>query len=94
MLSLSQTLEQTSILAKQRKIAENISVAVNPPSIIIDCIRICIGDTFSLVETVVLLAQLLRRFEVRVAPGMDQVKPVAMVTVRPDRPVNVTLTAR
>jgi hypothetical protein len=43
---------------------------------------------------VVLLAQLLRRFEVRVAPGMDQVKPVAMVTVRPDRPVNVTLTAR
>lgn len=56
--------------------------------------RRCIGDTFSLVETVVLLAQLLRRFEVRVAPGMNEVKPVAMVTVRPDRPVNVTLAAR
>jgi cytochrome P450 len=56
--------------------------------------RRCIGDTFSLVETVVLLAQLLRRFELTIAPGQDQVKPVAIVTVRPDRPVHITLKAR
>ena len=56
--------------------------------------RQCIGNTFSLVESVVLLAQLLRRFEVDVAPGQDQVKQVAIVTVRPDRPVHVTLRAR
>ncbi|MFZ5442074.1 MAG: cytochrome P450 [Myxococcota bacterium] len=56
--------------------------------------RQCIGNTFSLVESVVLLAQLLRRFEVEVAPGQDQVKQVAIVTVRPDRPVHVTLRAR
>ena len=56
--------------------------------------RQCIGNTFSLVETVVLLAQLLRRFEVEIDPGQDQVKPVAMVTVRPDRPVMITLHAR
>jgi cytochrome P450 len=56
--------------------------------------RQCIGNTFSLVETVVLLAQLLRRFDVEVEPGQDQVKPVAIVTVRPDRPVKVTLRAR
>jgi cytochrome P450 len=56
--------------------------------------RQCIGNTFSLVETVVLLAQLLRRFTVEVEPGMSQVKPVAIVTVRPDRPVLVNLRAR
>jgi cytochrome P450 len=56
--------------------------------------RQCIGNTFSLVETVVLLAQLLRRFEVEIDAGQDQVKPVAMVTVRPDRPVMITLRAR
>lgn len=56
--------------------------------------RQCIGNTFSLVETVVLLAQLLRRFELEVQPGQDQVKPVAVVTVRPDRPVMISLRAR
>lgn len=56
--------------------------------------RQCIGNTFSLVETVVLLAQLLQRFELHIEPGMNQVKPVAMVTVRPDRPVMIQLKAR
>ena len=56
--------------------------------------RQCIGNMFSLVETVVLLAQLLRRFDVEVGPGLDQVKPVAVVTVRPDRPVMISLRAR
>jgi cytochrome P450 len=56
--------------------------------------RQCIGNTFSLVETTVLLAQLLRRFTLEVDPGVTQVKPEAMVTVRPDRPVTVHLRAR
>jgi len=56
--------------------------------------RQCIGNIFSLVETVVLLAQLVRRFDIDVEPGQDQVKPVAIVTVRPDRPVLVNLKAR
>jgi cytochrome P450 len=56
--------------------------------------RQCIGNIFSLVETVVLLAQLVRRFDIDVEPGQDQVKPVAIVTVRPDRPVMVNLKAR
>lgn len=56
--------------------------------------RRCIGDQFSLVESTVLLAQLLRRFELQIEPGQDRVKQVAVVTVRPDRPVHVTLRAR
>jgi len=56
--------------------------------------RVCIGNTFSLVETVVLLAQLLQRFDVQIDPSVREVKPVAMVTVRPDRAVKVTLQAR
>lgn len=56
--------------------------------------RVCIGNTFSLVETVVLLAQLVKRFDVEIEPGVKDVKPVAMVTVRPDREVFVTLTPR
>ena len=56
--------------------------------------RQCIGNTFSLVETVVLLAQLLRRFELEIAPGQNRVKQVAVVTVRPDRPVMITLRPR
>ncbi|MBM4783969.1 MAG: cytochrome P450 [Archangiaceae bacterium] len=56
--------------------------------------RQCIGNTFSLVETVVLLAQLITRFDVEVDPSVQDVKPVAMVTVRPDRPVMVKLTPR
>lgn len=56
--------------------------------------RQCIGNTFSLVETVVLLAQLVQRFDLDVDASVRDVKPVAMVTVRPDRPVTVRLTAR
>lgn len=56
--------------------------------------RKCIGSMFSLVETVVLVAQLLRRFEVVVDTELTKVKPLAVVTVRPDRPVMITLRAR
>jgi cytochrome P450 len=56
--------------------------------------RQCIGMMFSLVETVVLLAQLLRRFTLTIEPGVDQVKPITLVTVRPDRPVLIRLKPR
>jgi cytochrome P450 len=56
--------------------------------------RQCIGNMFSLVETAVLLAQLFRRLHVEVDPSVRQVKPVASVTVRPDRPVRAHLSAR
>lgn len=55
--------------------------------------RMCIGNTFSLVETVLLLAMLLRRFEV-VVPEGQQIEPRLMATVRPSRPVQVQLTPR
>lgn len=55
--------------------------------------RMCIGNTFSLVETVLLLAMLLQRFEVRVPEG-QRVEPRMMVTVRPSRPVLVELAPR
>lgn len=56
--------------------------------------RQCIGMMFSLVETVVLLAQLLRRFELSIDPSVREVKPVSVVTVRPDRPVWINLARR
>ncbi len=56
--------------------------------------RQCVGNTFSLVESVVLIAQLLRRFEVEVASGQSEVRQVMLATVRPDRPVKVSLRAR
>lgn len=55
--------------------------------------RVCIGNTFSLTETVVLLAQLLNRAEVTVLTGAD-VGIKAFGTIRPTAPVLVRLTPR
>jgi cytochrome P450 len=55
--------------------------------------RICIGNMFSLVETTLLIAQLLRRFDVTIRPCAD-VRPVAVGTIRPSRPVRVALRPR
>jgi cytochrome P450 len=55
--------------------------------------RSCIGNTFSLVETVILLAQLVQRFDIDVAPCAD-VKPIALATARPSRPIRVVLRTR
>jgi hypothetical protein len=48
---------------------------------------------FSLVERVLLLAQLLRRFELTIAP-CHHVRAIAMATARPSSPVRVTLRGR
>jgi hypothetical protein len=46
-----------------------------------------------LIETVVLIAQVLSRFDVEVR-SCAAVRPVAVATVRPDRPVRVKFTPR
>jgi cytochrome P450 len=55
--------------------------------------RICIGNTFSLVETQLLIAQMLNRFEFEISPCTD-VKPAAVGTVRPSKPVRVRFKRR
>ncbi|MFT3926459.1 MAG: cytochrome P450 [Myxococcales bacterium] len=55
--------------------------------------RICIGNTFSLVETVLLVAQMFSRFDMEILSCAD-VKPVAIGTVRPSHPVRVRLSRR
>jgi cytochrome P450 len=55
--------------------------------------RTCIGNSFALVESSILVAQMLNRFEVEVLPCAD-VKPVAIATMRPSRPVRVVLRPR
>ncbi len=55
--------------------------------------RSCIGNMFSLTETVLLLAQLLNRFDVEVQP-CAHVKPIAIATVRPSDTVRVVLKSK
>lgn len=52
--------------------------------------RVCIGNMFSIVESVILVAQILNRFEVAVHPCGD-VRPVTLGTMRPSRSIPVTL---
>ena len=53
--------------------------------------RICIGARFALTEAVVVLARLLARYRVELAPGSETVLPRAVVTTQPDRPVRFIL---
>lgn len=55
--------------------------------------RTCIGNMFALVEASILVAQLLNRFDVEVLSCAD-VRPVAIGTMRPSRPIRVVLRPR
>lgn len=55
--------------------------------------RTCIGNMFALVESSILIAQMLRRFDIEVQ-SCDDVKPLAVVTMRPSKPVRVVLSRR
>ena len=55
--------------------------------------RTCIGNMFALVESSILIAQMLNRFDIEVQSCAD-VKPVAVATVRPSKPVRVVLRER
>jgi cytochrome P450 len=54
--------------------------------------RVCIGERFAMMETVLVLAALLRRF--RFEPAGPDPLPFPSVTLRPDRPVLMRLAAR
>lgn len=55
--------------------------------------HLCIGSGFAMLEVPLVLAMLLRRFRVRLVPGQT-IRPLARISVQPDRPVWVTLTVR
>lgn len=44
--------------------------------------RICVGATFAMVEATIVLAMLLRAFQLKLAPGQSIV-PVGPLTLRP-----------
>lgn len=54
--------------------------------------RVCLGTRFAMVEAVLILAVLARRFELEVDPGT--VNPVPTLTLQPDREVMATVRAR
>ncbi|MFD0024613.1 cytochrome P450 [Streptomyces sp. NPDC058382] len=54
--------------------------------------RVCLGTRFAMVEAVLILAVLARRFELEVDPGT--VGPVPTLTLQPDREVLATVRAR
>ncbi|HEY1377996.1 MAG TPA: cytochrome P450 [Gemmataceae bacterium] len=55
--------------------------------------RICIGNTFAMMETVVVLAEVARRFHFE-RTDAEPIEPIPSITVRPSRPLNVVLHER
>ena len=55
--------------------------------------RLCIGNTFAMMEATLLLATIAQRFRFRLAPGAS-VKPMLSVTLRPAEGIHMTLSAR
>ncbi len=55
--------------------------------------RICIGNGFAMMEAILLLAAIARRYRLALAPDA-QVQPLATMTLRPDKGVKVVLKAR
>jgi cytochrome P450 len=55
--------------------------------------RICIGNTFAMLEAVLLLATMAQRFAVDLAPG-QQVRPWASITLRPRDGIRCVLRSR
>ncbi|MDT3728980.1 cytochrome P450, partial [Streptomyces sp. DSM 41972] len=54
--------------------------------------RVCLGTRFAMVESVLVLAVLARRFELDVEPGV--IEPVPSLTLQPDRDVMATVRTR
>ena len=55
--------------------------------------RICIGESFAWMEAILILATLAQHWRPRLTPG-QQVKPQAMITLRPRRGIKMTLERR
>jgi hypothetical protein len=54
--------------------------------------RVCLGTRFAMVESVLVLAVLARRFHLDLDPG--EIRPVPSLTLQPDRDVLATVRAR
>jgi len=55
--------------------------------------RVCIGNTFSLVESTIILAMLAQRLDFKLEPGQEH-RPVVVATLRPSAPVHVRFSWR
>lgn len=55
--------------------------------------RICIGNNFAMMETVVVLTEIARRFGMK-RLSREPLKPVPSITLRPDKPLDVELQPR
>ena len=56
--------------------------------------RVCLGQHLALAEMTLLAAMFLQRYEVDVPPGTTRPKPVFNITLRPETPLVLRLTAR
>ncbi len=56
--------------------------------------RVCLGQHLAMTEMTVITAMLLQRFTLAVPSGMPPPKPVFHITLRPQTPLRLTLTAR
>jgi cytochrome P450 len=56
--------------------------------------RVCVGNHFALMEAVLVLAALARKWRVTVPDGEEPVAPKPQITLRPARPVRLVLHAR
>jgi cytochrome P450 len=56
--------------------------------------RICIGNTFSMMEMTLVAATLLQHLKVELAPGQQEAQPVALMSLRPKGEVRLRWTRR
>jgi cytochrome P450 len=56
--------------------------------------RVCLGQHLALAEMTLLAAMFLQRYEVAVPAGMAPPRPVFNITLRPETPLTLRLTAR
>jgi cytochrome P450 len=56
--------------------------------------RGCIGNTFATMEMILIVATILKRFRVRLAPDQGEVEPEALIAIRPKGGLRVTLARR
>ena len=55
--------------------------------------RVCIGNTFAMVEARLILATMAQRFQLALAPGQD-IQPEQLITLRPGAPISMQVTQR
>jgi cytochrome P450 len=56
--------------------------------------RVCIGNTFAMMEMTLIAATLLQHLQVELAPGQEEAQPVALMSLRPKDEVRLRWTRR